>query len=304
MNDIFILDEKDSEKTEPKVTVSQHEDFHYQVGKAPETEPLGSKTQSSPEPQPFEDGTAQLFETWNQPTEVPKDHFASEEPEPDDEPEEEPEVEETEVEDDELGLDAESLDIISEAVVQSNDEGAKWLINWMNGPDADPFPGAGPDKLSVLQKAWRGILLRIKYKPSGWDALLAAEWNAYGWHLMAAMFSFIGRWFKGLVRFPWQAAKTVRRAVKREPETTTVEDQEVVLKASDFTKQNSESQKPDSSSEPLRFCLETNKPIKGEGFPKSSTKHPELIGKFVNSGAFRAYCNRQGLSGPKAKKND
>jgi hypothetical protein len=297
VNDIFKAPEQRSEPKQPVVETFEHE----------ASETVGNAHVDSDAPS-FEDNTNDLLSDWNQPTAVPTDHFAadahSDEPELDED--EEPEIEEPEIDDEEVGLDAESLDIISEAVVQSNDEGAKFLINWLNGPEADKFPGAGKDKLSVLQKAWKGILLRIKYKPSGWDALLAAEWNAYGWHLMAAFFSFVGRWIKGAVRWPWQTAKKIHRAVNRESETTTVDDAEVVLKGSDFVGKESETHEPEpeesSSSEPVKICLETNKPFRGEGSPRTSTKHPELVGKFKDMGAFRAYCNKHGLSGPKAKK--
>ena len=269
----------------------------------PKTEPTPEKTHVESEPSGFQDNSDNLLNDFDEPTEVPEDHFAAEpeviEPEED---------EETETADDgEVGLDAESLDIISEAIIQSNDQAAKWLINYLNGPDVAPFLGAGADKLQTLQKAWRGILLRIKYKPSGWDALLAAEFSAYGWHLMAAMFSFVGRWFKGLVRLPWQAAKAVKKAVTPERETT-VESEKVVLDSADFVGKTSEPHKTTSQetvhAEPVKICLETNKPFRGIGAPKTSAKHPELIDKFKDMGAFRAYCNRHGLSGSNAKKNE
>lgn len=269
-----------------------------------EPEPAATETQKQPEPS--------IFESWTDETENPSELLDKPQPKHEEEEEEdeehEEESEEQEEEAAELGLDAESLDIISEAIIQSNDEGAKFLINWLNGPDAEPFLGAPKNKLETLQKAWRGILLRIKYKPSGWDALFAAEWNAYGWHLAAAMFSFIARWFKGLVRWPWQAAKAAARAVspEPEPEPTTVESAGVVLDGADFTGKSSKTQPPEpetKSSEPYKVCLETNQAFRGDGSPKTSV-HKELIGKFKDIGAYRAYCNRHGLSGPKSKKSN
>lgn len=42
---------------------------------------------------------------------------------------------------------------------------------------------------------------------------------------------------------------------------------------------------------------------KGEGFPKTSKHHPELIGKFCGSGHYTSYTNRKGITGRKPQGN-
>ena len=289
-NPLFSTPEAPAEETTPVLEVVEHKP-------APET----GKTQPQPEPN--------IFDSWLDDTEDPSELIdrpkPAPEPAPTDEPEAEPNPTETP---EEVGLDAESLDVLSEAIVQSNDEAAKWLINFLNGPEAEKFPGAQPKQLATIQKAWKGILLRFKYKPSGWDALMAAEFAAYGWHLVGAFLSFISRWIQGLVVWPWQK---VRKMVARKPAepapAKTVESEGVVLKASDFTgKKEEENSAKDTEAVSgvgeLKICLQTNKPFRGAGYPKNSKKHPQLNGKFINKAAFTAYCNTHDLKGPNSRK--
>lgn len=53
--------------------------------------------------------------------------------------------------------------------------------------------------------------------------------------------------------------------------------------------------------EPYR-CLQTDNPIrKGEGVPKTSKNHPEIVGKFIDHTARMQYFNKMGWIGSKAK---
>lgn len=268
----------------------------------------------STEPAPGDDlgaGNGEgLLSGWSSETKIPDGGREFKTPEPEkgeDKPgssEEKPGASEPSAQ--ETALDDQTVDILADAATNTNDELMAGLLKWLHGNQDKSAYKANTEAKGNIKKAWKLIIQKLKWQPSTWDAILFANFAAYGWSLIGGVITAAGRFAKGTLTWPWKKAKeTFRR-----PDVETVKpDQQQQPDPAPQMQVVKEPEQPaqdeDEANFTMKRCLQTGHLFReGYGSPKRSKDNPELVDSFVNISAYTTYCNKHGLKGRGKKKTE
>jgi hypothetical protein len=271
-----------------------------EFGPKPEPTPT-LKPVSEPKPNSTDPGAKgnlnSILSSWNEPTENPSDRLTStpKKPKAEQPPTSEPPKPETpQPQTDQFQLDEKSRDSFAEALADINIGLMSSLIDWLNGPEANRFSGVSRDQKGNIKTAWDLILRKLRWKPSAWDALMSSNAAAFGKAFITAIFVFWARLMKGLVVWPWQQFRKLRKRTTQKPASEKQPGKKEPAAQKETT--------PPANSEP-KICLQTGLPFDGAGYPKNPKRNKHLKGRFKDATAYRQYCNINGLSGPKKRKS-
>lgn len=197
-----------------------------------------------------------------------------------------------------------------------SDEALPRLISVMNDDSDHRKYKVSTDEKSRLARAWEIYLRSLKKRITPLQYLIGVHATIYGARLLGAFFSWFSRVQLYGFHWPWSEKwkiKAAKLAEKLEvvhsnmhPGTGAAEEETAAAPPPKQGVETASGPEPDNSNmeECLYWQLKNGDGVetpqyfkKGQGFPKSSKNHKDLIGKFSSHGAFISYLNATNILG-------